>query len=679
MDDVGLCLYCVFLRLFNFITEVFGILFHARQRIRLRGKGYGFEELRGCRRLRIFFNRDKKMPAVFDCILELFITDARGLCHLFQVGKAVFFLQSRFGVNVGIFKSSAAGLRTNDLLLHVGRGLLQLCTGCDLLQTVKHDCSCHRPLCGDIFARLFRGEPLRMTYDAGNGADGGRHAEPEADRERLCAGDNGINRHVSYAVCLICRTAIGGCNNAVMDEIIGDGLRAFLRGFCARDFERVLDVVFRKSHDGFTLADIIFRLIDDSADRLACVSLRPLFSEEIQPTQRLCHEAKIHHLNGRIDRASNQRIRACLIICIERIPIHILHCAIFGIALAGLRTTHALEHAFTHARTCSRSDELIARGICECCTRRSNDSRTRRHGPYCSHSESNACAAYAADQRSAARLDCCACCACYGRGCLRHDETVADAFADALQHLRAGRCHTSCNRRKRVIPEGWHFFLIFLDHLVEVCCTLEVVIICCAEEYLIHEIVKFEPLISEFEEMREGLHNPMRLTHGFDIMESKCRITRVHFRDIADLREFLPDGFHREVVLHQFPLFLCIVVYLERLLVGDIVVDKGIRGDSRICFNLAGLAQFLLVCHEVVDECFRAAQVLRKLASLVCTLFNLAADIGAQGTCRAVCYDAHRRQHKVRCRAAELVHGFLHIRSVHEFMTRFIGRHTFIE
>ena len=104
--------------------------------------------------MRIPLRGHKEMPARLYCLFQFLVTDSGGLCHLLEVGKAVFLFHCHFGINVGVLKPRTMYLCADDLLLHIGGCLFQLCTGCHLLETVKHDGPRHRLLSRELLLHL---------------------------------------------------------------------------------------------------------------------------------------------------------------------------------------------------------------------------------------------------------------------------------------------------------------------------------------------------------------------------------------------------------------------------------------------------------------------------------------------------------------------------------------------
>ena len=184
---------------------------------------------------------------------------------------------------------------------------------------------------------------------------------------------------------------------------------------------------------------------------------------------------------------------------------------------------------------------------------------------------------------------------------------------------------------------------VLVHHLCEIGGTLTIIVIGGTDHDLILQIVIFKLLIAMRKKMCERLHNPMCLTHGFNVMQSKSRIARAHLCNVPQFREFLPDRLHGEIPLHEVLLHVCVVIDTECLFECNIIVHESIDRDPRILLDLTRLTELVLIRHKVIDECLRTAQVLCEHTPLLRTLIN----VGANRACCMVGNNAHGGKSKI--------------------------------
>ena len=383
-----------FLCHFERVRQHLRILFHACCRVCLRRERDGFKELWRRRRLRILFRRDKEMPARLYRLLEFLITNASGLCDLLQVSKAVFFFHRHCRINIGVFKSRALHLCTNNLLLYVGGCLLQFCRRGDLLQAIQHHRTCHCLLCGELLLCFFGKETPRMAHTAERpAAERGGHTKTKSSRDSFDTCDKCIRGNIADTVRLIRRTPVRSTHNAVMDEIIGDRLCALFGGFRRRNLQRILDLRLCERRDRRTLCHVVPCRIDNALDCIHGVFVRAVLREKIDRAtgKRLCHHPEIRHFNPRVCRTAKCRIKASVIVREKRIPVRVLHVPVFGETRACLRATHPLKCAELHP-------------ACYCSTHSLPACDTAEHRANKSSRKSCTCACCAADKCTAERL-----------------------------------------------------------------------------------------------------------------------------------------------------------------------------------------------------------------------------------------------------------------------------------
>ena len=177
------------------------------------------------------------------------------------------------------------------------------------------------------------------------------------------------------------------------------------------------------------------------------------------------------------------------------------------------------------------------------------------------------------------------------------------------------------------------------------------------------QIIIFEFLVADRKEMCERLHDAMRLTHGFNVMQSKSRVTRAHLCNITQFRELLPDRLHGEITLHEVLLHVCVVIDTECLFECNIIVHESINRDPRIRLDLTRLTELVLIRHKVIDECLRPAYILRELASLLRTLLDFRPNVGANRACCMVGNNTHGGKSEIHSCTTEITRSLLHFRS----------------
>ena len=530
------------------------------------------------------------MPARLYCLLELLLTNASGFCDLLQVSKAVFFFHCHCRINIGVFKSRALHLCTDNLLLHVGSCLFQLCRRGDLLQTIQHHRARHCLLCGELLLCLLGKETPRMAHTAKRpAAERGGHTKTKSSRDSFDTCDKCICGNIADTVRLIRRTPVRRIDNAVMDEIISDRLCALFGGFRRRNLQRILDLRLCVRRDRLTLCHVVLCRINNALDCIHGVFVRAALREKIDRTtgKRLCRNPEIRHLNSCICRAAKCRIKPSVIVREKRIPVRVLHIAIFGITRACLRATHPLKRAELHPARYSSTHSLPA---CDTAEHRANKSSRK----------SCTCACCAADKCTAERFySRTQCRTCNSRRLCR-DEAVANALTNALQHLRPRRCHPADNRRERIVKKGRCNLLVLHNHPFQIGGAFTVVVICPVGHNLILQIVVFELFVPERDEVIERLHNPVRLPYRIHIVKSECRFRGIRQRHIAQFGKFLPDCLHCLIFGHDGRLRPLVIIDVQCLLIGDVVIDERIRRNPRRILYLFRLFEFILRRHEIV-------------------------------------------------------------------------------
>ena len=202
---------------------------------------------------------------------------------------------------------------------------------------------------------------------------------------------------------------------------------------------------------------------------------------------------------------------------------------------------------------------------------------------------------------------------------------------------------------------------VLLHHLREVGSALLVILVRSTEHDLILQIIIFELLVTVCKKMRERLHDAMRLTHGFNVMQGKSRIARAHLCNVPQFREFLPDRPHGEIPLHEVLLHVCVVIDTKCLFECNIIVHESINRDPRIRLDLTRLTELVLIRHKVIDERLRPAHILCKFAALISTLLDFRPDVRAQRACCMVGDNAHGSEHKIHSRTTEITRCILHL------------------
>ena len=530
------------------------------------------------------------MPARLYRLLELLLTNSGSFCDLLQVSKAVFFFHRHCRINIGVFKSRALHLCTDNLLLYVGGCLLQFCRRGDLLQAIQHHRTCHCLLCGELLLCFLGKEAPRMAHTAERpAAERGGHTKTKSSRDSFDTCDKCIRGNIADTVRLIRRTAVRRIDNAVMDEIIGDRLCALFGGFRRRNLQRILDLRLCERRDRLTLCHVVLCRIDNALDCIHGVFVRAALREKIDRAagKRLCRNPEIRHFNSCVCRAAECRVKPPVIVREERIPVRVLHVPVFGETRARLRATHPLKCADTHPCTKPSTSEL---SHCRACNHRACGANNETASRTCC----------ATDKCTAERFYPSSQCRPRKSRRLRRDESVAHAFTDALQHLRPRRCHPADNRRERIVKKGRRSFLVLRNHPFQIGGTFTVVIVRPVRHNLILQVVVFELFVPERDEVIERLHNPVRLPYGIHIVKSECRIVWIRQRHIAQFGKFLPDSLHCLIFGHDGRLRPLVIVDVQCLLIGNVVIDERIRRNSRRILYLFRLFEFILRRHEIV-------------------------------------------------------------------------------
>ena len=343
-------------------------------------------------------------------------------------------------------------------------------------------------------------------------AERGCHTKTKSSGDSFDTCDKCIRDNIADTVRLIRRTPVRRIDNAVMDEIIGDRLCALFGGFRRRNLQRILDLCLCKRRDRLTLCHVVLCRINNTLDCIHGVFVRAALREEIDRAtgKRLCHHPEIRHFNSRICRAAKCRVKPSVIVREKRIPVRVLHIAVFGETRACLRATHPLKRAELHpARYCS-THSLPA---CDTAKHRANKSSRKSCASTCCAADK--CTAERFYPRTQCRT-------CNSRR-LRCDETVAHALTNALHHLRPRRRHPADNRRERIVKKGRRSFLVLRNHPFQIGGAFTVVIVRPVRHDLILQVVVFELFVPERDEVIERLHNSVRLPYGVHIVKGECR------------------------------------------------------------------------------------------------------------------------------------------------------------
>ena len=162
MHSLRPCLHRLLLRLFHRIRQRPCIHLHPRNRIRLRRKRHRLQQSRRSRRLRILFYGNIEQPLPRNRLRQLLIRNPRRAGNRLQILSPLRRLQRRHRIHIRRLKRRTLHLRADDLLLHIGRRLLQLCRRGHLLQPIQHHRPRQRMLHLHLLTRLLRRKPAGM-------------------------------------------------------------------------------------------------------------------------------------------------------------------------------------------------------------------------------------------------------------------------------------------------------------------------------------------------------------------------------------------------------------------------------------------------------------------------------------------------------------------------------------
>ena len=218
----------ILLRLLHRIRQRPCIHLHPRNRIRLRRERHRLQQSRRSRRLRILFYGNIEQPLPRNRQRELLIRNPRRAGNRFQILSPLLLLQRRHRIHIRRLKTRPLHLRADDLLLHIGRRLLQLCRRGHLLQPIQHHRPRQRMLHLHLLTRLRRRKPTGMPQRRPRRAERRSQTEPHPRRKRLHRPNQRPDRHIPRRDRPIRRTAICGINNLIVNQIIGERLRPLL-------------------------------------------------------------------------------------------------------------------------------------------------------------------------------------------------------------------------------------------------------------------------------------------------------------------------------------------------------------------------------------------------------------------------------------------------------------------